>query len=303
MEIQDGGEAFKSGAIVIHGFKVDHGSFGLAPAVRSRRMDVIGDSILAGWGLDFKGKGGMKKYFDKCDYGQDQSGTFAAILCEHFGVNCTYLVASDRGMIADCCGNEPSMNALVDRPLPSLNESYTEGDESAPDAVLVMLGSNDAYRLHHPIEVGLRDVDGEDDKDIDAKITLPKKVKNEFKDLFAQTYINVLHKYAKKHPNRTVQFFLMARTSPGSHWDEWIEDVGRKANGEGLAAHVLTYKGRSEKGGIEELCHDHPSHIGHRQIFDLIREPFAHAMNWSSVAKPTQICNMNKTKSEYDGPG
>ena len=98
------------------------------------------------------------------------------------------------------------------------------------------------------------------------------------------------------YKNPSLQFFLIARDTAESQWDECVEEVGRKLNGAGLATHVITYKGRTIHNVVDEHCNDHPTHIGHRQIFELIRKPFAKAMNWSSVAKPTQICNMNKKR-------
>merc|ERR1719336_885760 len=68
----------------ISSFSTD-GSFGAAPAQRQRRLQIIGDSISAGNQVN-------------ADCSPDHSGTYGALICEHFGANCTTTAISGKGL-------------------------------------------------------------------------------------------------------------------------------------------------------------------------------------------------------------
>lgn len=117
--------------ISVSWFAIDSGTFGPSPAPRTRRLQIIGDSITAG------------NQIDKATCEPDHHGTYGAKLCERFEASCQTLAISGKGIYENCCDANETMTELYKRviagsPTPLFNDA-----DFQPDAVLLNLGTND----------------------------------------------------------------------------------------------------------------------------------------------------------------
>lgn len=104
-------------------------------APTQRRLDIYGDSITAGNQIDPK----------TCQ--PDWAGTYGRILCDAFDANCTCAAISGKGIFANCCDTDVTMDVLGLRLLPGdpsteMSKQYYI-DAGRPAGVLINLGTND----------------------------------------------------------------------------------------------------------------------------------------------------------------
>lgn len=79
---------------------------------------------------------------DKATCKPDHQGTYGAKLCEDFGANCTTTAISGKGLYANCCDTNVTMDVLARLSLPGRQDMLFNDDDFVPDAVMINLGTN-----------------------------------------------------------------------------------------------------------------------------------------------------------------
>ena len=112
------------------------GAFAPPPAPRLRQMIVLGDSITSGAAM-----------YKPCDNATtcDASQSYASLLCEGFRLNCTFITASSKGLLHNCCDKlNVTVPVLANRTFAQDNSTLWDWDSAPPfDAALINLGTND----------------------------------------------------------------------------------------------------------------------------------------------------------------
>jgi lysophospholipase L1-like esterase len=121
------------------GFDFGPGGELLPPRVRERRLEFVGDSITAGFGIE-----GPNAQCPFSPATENVELTYAALLARAFGADATMLAWSCKGITRNCDGTTAgTMPELYTRTLPQYAWSKWEFGGYAPDAVIVALGTND----------------------------------------------------------------------------------------------------------------------------------------------------------------
>jgi lysophospholipase L1-like esterase len=113
----------------------------LAPDVPpQRRVEVIGDSITAAYGVEGKNR--------DCHFSSDTENemlSYAALLARHFQAELTTVAWSGKGVFSNrgSTSDTTPMPPLWERTLPSRDDSRWNFSSWTPDAVVIDLGTND----------------------------------------------------------------------------------------------------------------------------------------------------------------
>jgi hypothetical protein len=128
--------AFSHGIYSVHGFSLDDGGSLTAPFQFARRLEIVGDSISAGYGA--MGIGG---YCPVMDWSSSNVATYDHMICEYFQANCSVVAWSGKGMYQNCCDNGETMPSYYLQTFGGRPYS-TDWDFSSfvPDAMLINLG-------------------------------------------------------------------------------------------------------------------------------------------------------------------
>lgn len=130
---------------VFHGFETDGAVAQSAP--RRRRLELVGDSQLAG-----SGDVGTPPCNGTLQT-TDHSVSWGPLLCAALGANCSYVAYSGRGVYQNCCDATPAAGEKM----PALWRQTFGGpawewdwdfSRFVPDAVVVALGTNDILNGH-----------------------------------------------------------------------------------------------------------------------------------------------------------
>ncbi len=134
------------GTLALLDFTIDAGRFLDPPSVPPLRIEAIGDSVTAGFGLEGRGPDCSFRAAE-----EDALSTYAALAARELDGDYVALAWSGKGVArnADVRELEP-MPALFERTLPHESARYAF-DAAAPDVVLVNLGTNDFVR-GEPVE-------------------------------------------------------------------------------------------------------------------------------------------------------
>ena len=232
-----------------------------APAVRAaRRWDIIGDSISAGSMYDkLEAVNGDMSLGEGCHpwapvtgYG-DQS-TWHSYLCRYFGVDCTAIAWSGRGLIQNSgCHAGPLLPVLYQQTFGTSAapaDAWDFSTVSRPDAVIVYLGTND----------------------FSCNLTTDA--------LFTATYVEFMHNITRWYaasPGGTepIHFLatvgLMSPTRPVAA----VRAAIAQATAEGLVATYLDMTNATKDG-----CGGHPGPIGHWQMALQAKPQIQAALGW-----------------------
>ena len=119
------------------GFKTD--GMAVAPTPRARRIELVGDSISAGYGS--RGSAATAG----CQVDDITSGnayTYNYQLAEAFDADITPIAWSGKGMYENCCDSGIKMPALYLQTLGFSPDAFPF-DQPPPDAMIINLGTND----------------------------------------------------------------------------------------------------------------------------------------------------------------
>lgn len=127
------------GTITLHGFRQDADTQLLAaPVRRKRRIEVLGDSISAGYGAEGRGPG--------CSYDaaqQDAAHGYAAVAADVLSAELVVQAWSGKGVLRNVdARDQDTLPMLYGRVLPALAEPRIALD-FAPHVIVVHLGTND----------------------------------------------------------------------------------------------------------------------------------------------------------------
>lgn len=238
----------------VKAFSTD-GSFGAPPAQRQRRLQIIGDSIIAA------------NQIDAIDCKPDYSGSYAALLCDHFEANCTTLAISGKGIYRNCCDDGATMSDLYKRSIVGDPTSLYNNSDFIPDAILVNLGTNDVVSLNS------------------------SDPSTEWVEGFTQKYADFLVELIQVHHNPALPIFCgVGPLVAGADWlgateyvkvayGRWVKEAMRRARVRGVASlHYVDFNGCAIDG-----CRTlpHPGWVGHRQMFEVAEPMMRKVLGWT----------------------
>lgn len=217
----------------IKSFSTD-GSFATPPEQRQRRLQIIGDSITAG------------NQINKQDCKPDHSGTYGALLCEHFKANCTTLAISGKGIYKNCCDSDVTMSELYKRIIVGDPTLLYDNRGFVPDAVLLNLGTNDQGHVVDNITI----------------------------EGFTQTYADFLVNLTQVHGNPALPIFCGVGPIT-SVYAPWVKDAMYRAQAKGVSSlYYLDFSSCTIDG-----C-DHPGWIGHQEMFEVAKPIISARLGW-----------------------
>ncbi|HQR87926.1 MAG: lipase [Caulobacter sp. 12-67-6] len=210
----------------------------LAPVMRPRRIEFIGDSYTVAYGV-------RSNRFD-CTEQQvhdltDTSQSFAPVLAGRLNADYRIIAFSGRGVVRNYSGLAPGepLPALYSRLIPGQAEPRVDpADPWRPDLIVVGLGTND---FSTPLKA---DEGWKTEADLRAD--------------YRDSYVTFVAALARRHPQ--ARFLLIA----GDTFADDVEAVVKRLNGAsaGLATAVRIT-------GLERTaCHGHPSAADGRMIAD-----------------------------------
>jgi lysophospholipase L1-like esterase len=220
-----------------------------ASAPRRRKIELLGDSISAGYGS----RGDAKlNAANSCPVNAITSGnkyTYNWKIAEHFNADLVPIAWSGKGMYANCCDNGERMPAYWLQTLGGSSYS-TDWDHSryVPDMVIINLGTND---FGH-----------------DAGPTWEKA----FSDTYTEFVLNATRIYKNpKLPVFVAQGPMNCDAKLGAALNVSIVAI----NAAGGRAVFLDLKGPPNDG-----CGGHPGALGHEAMAEMAYPQIAKVMNW-----------------------
>ena len=241
--------AFNGGAnggfFTVNGFSLDDGGSLTAPFQFARRLEIVGDSISAGYGA--MGIGGGCPVMD---WTSSNYATYDHDICEFFQANCSVVAWSGKGMYENCCDSGETMpsyylQAFGGRPY------STDWDFSSfvPDAMLINLGTNDFDHDSGPA----------------------------WEANFTSTYVafvlNATHRYGQ--PTMPV-FLAQGNMNNGLQLQNALLAAATAINNTGGSAFYLDLR-----VGPTDGCGGHPGTLGHAAMFAAAKPVIGSVMGWT----------------------
>jgi len=139
VELYRQGEA-SLGSTVLLGVEVTEGNLLAPPPASDRRIELLGDSISAGYGNEGADS--------SCSFSAETENhflTYGAVLARHFDAELSTLAWSGKGVVFNYGGNQDTpLPEMMDRAHPASSKSVWDYQLApAPDVVLINLGTND----------------------------------------------------------------------------------------------------------------------------------------------------------------
>jgi len=135
------------GAMVLSAVSVVGGELRPPPAAPSRRLEIVGDSVTAGYGNE-----GLAP---SCPFSAETENhylTYGAVMARELGAELSTVAWSGKGVVSNYAGNrDEPMPALYDRAVPNDPSSRWTYSWQA-DAVLLNLGTNDYSTDNDPTD-------------------------------------------------------------------------------------------------------------------------------------------------------
>lgn len=223
------------------GFQTDGSALPATPLLR--RIEVVGDSISAGYGSQCAGGGPVM------DWTSGNYGTYNQLLCDHFQANCSIVAWSGKGMYENCCDNGETMPQYFLQTRGGEQYSQTwDFSRFTPDAMIINLGTND---FNHDSGPGW-----------EANFTA----------VYAAFALDVTQRYY----NRSLPIFLaQGPMNNGQPLYNALQAAITAINAAGGTAHYLDMRGPPLDG-----CGGHPGVAGHQQMYAMAMPTVAEVMGW-----------------------
>lgn len=123
-----------------YGFFVENPNQALMPIARTRRIEFIGDSYLAGYGNLSKSRQCPRTLYDMTE----NTRAYGPIVAQHFGADFQVNAYSGLGMVRNYANNLAGMPMDYFYGRPVFNDEFrTPSAEFAPQIILIALGTND----------------------------------------------------------------------------------------------------------------------------------------------------------------
>ncbi len=131
-------EAF-FGNVTLQGVTAADGGTLVPTPVRSRRLEFIGDSLTAGYGVECAS---AEENFSGAT--ESAYAAYAGVASRALEADAHVIAWSGKGMVRNCCGNtDPPLPGVYGRTLGNEDGSTWDFTRWTPDAVVVNLGTND----------------------------------------------------------------------------------------------------------------------------------------------------------------
>ena len=126
----------------LQGFELEPGAMVLAASLPSRRIEFIGDSVTAGFGVD--GADGNCSFSTATE---NYSHSYAALTAQALGAEQVAVAVTGAGVYRNFDGSfENTMGDLYLRALPTHARDRWDFSRFTPDVVVINLGTNDFYK-------------------------------------------------------------------------------------------------------------------------------------------------------------
>lgn len=234
------------GPSVLHGVSVTDGELLPPPAAATRRIEMVGDSITAGYGNEGTSPA--------CPFSAETENhylTYGAIMARALGADLSTVAWSGKGVVSNYGGNRVS-------PMPQLYERAEPGDEHSvwdfslwqPHAVVVNLGTNDYSTDNDPSD-------------------------NEFVSAYAQLLTNIRARYPEASIICTLGPLLLGTDLEKAEANIAAAVQKRKAAGDtGVLFQPLRV------ANVEPGCDWHPGLLTHRLMAEALEPVMRSALNW-----------------------
>lgn len=227
------------------GFSTD-GSAAPAGPARSRKIELVGDSISAGFGS----RGSASTH--GCPVTGWTSGnpyTYNWFLAEYFQADLVPIAWSGKGMYQNCCDNGETMPAYYLQTLGGGH--YTEDwnfSRYVPDMLLINLGTNDFNHDTGPA----------------------------WREAFTQTYVDFMVNATVRYNKPKLPIFVgQGPMNCGDSLKHSLHAAITKFKARGGNVHFLDMCGPPNDG-----CGSHPGVVGHVEMFEKAKHVIASIMNW-----------------------
>lgn len=136
------------------GYDFGDGTLLPPPAQATRRIEIVGDSAPAAFGIEGVGQGADCPGPNWAARWQNFHKSFGALLGESLGAELNATVYSGKGMVRNIWRADPdTMPILYARANPVDKSSFFDAHSFVPDVIVVMLGGND-FALGQPYDDG-----------------------------------------------------------------------------------------------------------------------------------------------------
>jgi lysophospholipase L1-like esterase len=237
----------------LFGFELDRGASVLPAVPLARRIEFLGDSITAGYGVDGPD--------EKCLFSaetQNYSNTYAALTARALGAEQIAVAASGTGVSRNWRNNtENTMGAIYDRILPTDYRILWDFSRWKPDVVVLNLGTND-FASGDP-----------------------------GRDAFIEAYRTLISKVRQNYPSALVVVTLGPMLS-----DLWPQGAQALTKARAYLSSLVTGINNAGDTRVKLLelpnqdnaatfgCKFHPSAATHRQMADRLGDFLRQQMQW-----------------------
>jgi len=228
------------------GFATD-GAAAPAGPPRPRRLELLGDSISAGFGSR-----GYRGAPDGCPVNQYTSGnyyTYNWFIAESFDADIVPIAWSGKGMYQNCCDNGETMPAYYLQTLGG--DHYTmdwDFTRYVPQAMIINLGTNDFGHDSGPI----------------------------WEKAFTDTYVDFVFNATRRYKQPKMPIFVaQGPMNCNANLNNSLHNAIQMINAGGGNAYYLNVCGPPNDG-----CGGHPGVVGHFEMFEQARPVIAKVMGW-----------------------
>lgn len=144
----------QTGLTRFHGYDFGDGTLLAPPGRHVRKIEIIGDSQPAAFGVDGVGQGPMCPGLNYAAKWQDFHKSFGARLGEGLSAEVSGTVYSGKGIVKNVWHpDKETMPKLFPRALPTDESSTWDFGAYVPDVVVIMIGGND-FAVGQPVDEG-----------------------------------------------------------------------------------------------------------------------------------------------------
>ena len=254
---------------VVHGFVLDAGD-AVQQTRRAHRLEIVGDSISAGYGAS--GVGGDCPVMD---YTSGNYGTYNRQICDAFDAECSVVAWSGKGMYENCCDSGETMPSYY---LQTRGGNAYAADwdftRFVPDAIIINLG-----------ELARRSLASRAARQCRLTVALLRTGTNDFghdagpawEANFTSTYVDFVLNATRRYGEPKLPVFLgQGNMNNGAPLHDALQAAAAAINAAGGNAVYLDMR-----AGPTDGCGNHPGVLGHAAMAAAAKPVIAQAMGWT----------------------